>query len=521
MTTELRTTAQDAGVAASLPARVVGLPMWRIILLLALPVLGQQFLILAVSLSDRFLAGHYPALPPEQQAEALSQELLALGAASSSGLAALVPLETARELAARRVAYLSAQTTAQYLAWFISSYTVLVSVGSTALVARFIGAGRKGKALRVTHQSLTLAVVLGLAASVLGLLFIEQLVRVLQLRADAVEFAVAYLTPLFVLLVFQVVETAGIACLVGAGDTVTGMIVTGCVAVVNVPLSWAFCLGLGPFPKMGFAGIALGTALSHTLGCLAVLAVLARGRVGLKLGLRGFRPSWTLMVRLLRIGVPAGIDSLSVVAGQLWFLSIINELGDVAAGAHGIALIWEALAYLSGIAFGTAAMTLVGQNLGAGKPEEAARSGWYAFAIGAAVMTVMGTIFYVFAPQMFALFCPHPSQQPVIAAGVPALRLIAFAMPALAACQIITYALRGAGDTRMPVLYTWIGFLFIRIPLAYLLTKTTVELGMLGEISGMGLGLLGAWWAMFADLNVRGAFFIYRFASGRWQRIRV
>jgi Na+-driven multidrug efflux pump len=94
-------------------------------------------------------------------------------------------------------------------------------------------------------------------------------------------------------------------------------------------------------------------------------------------------------------------------------------------------------------------------------------------------------------------------------------------MPALAACQIFTFCLRGAGDTRVPVLFTWIGFLVVRIPLAYVLTRTSVDLGGLGVLPGLGLGLLGAWWAMFADLMVRGAFFLYRFASGRWQMVRV
>ena len=111
---------------------------------------------------------------------------------------------------------------------------------------------------------------------------------------------------------------------------------------------------------------------------------------------------------------------------------------------------------------------------------------------------------------MFWLFCTSPEQQPIVAEGVPVLRLVAFAMPALACCIIFTSALRGADDTRVPVLFTWVGFLGVRIPLAYLLTQP-----------GVGLGLFGAWLAMFADLTVRGGFFLARFRSGRWQRIEV
>ena len=112
-------------------------------------------------------------------------------------------------------------------------------------------------------------------------------------------------------------------------------------------------------------------------------------------------------------------------------------------------------------------------------------------------------------------------RRPVIEAGVPVLRLIAFAMPPLACTIIFTAALRGAGDTRVPVLFTLTGFFLIRIPLAYALTAERLDLGPLGEWPGGNLGLMGAWLAMFTDVFVRGAFFLYRFAGGRWQRIEV
>src|SRR6185437_7087918 len=217
---------------------------------------------------------------------------------------------------------------------------------------------------------------------------------------EVARLTVAYLQPLFALLVFQVIEAAGIACLVGAGDTLTGLWVRAGVAVFNVPLAWGFFHGFGPVPAMGFAGIALGTAVSNVLGAGAVVAVLLHGRAGLQLRWRQFWPDAGLIRRLLRLSVPAGVDSLSVAVGQLWFLSLINHLSDAAKAAHGIALQWEALGYLSGGAFGTAAMTLVGQNLGAKNPRRAARSGWTSLALGGTLMSCMGILFYLLAPQM-------------------------------------------------------------------------------------------------------------------------
>jgi Na+-driven multidrug efflux pump len=166
-------------------------------------------------------------------------------------------------------------------------------------------------------------------------------------------------------------------------------------------------------------------------------------------------------------------------------------------------------------------MTLVGQNLGAGRPEEAARAAWRSFLLACATMSFMGAIFFTFAPEMFRLFCPQPEQQSIVAAGVPVLRLVAFAMPPLASTIVFTFSLRGAGDTRVPVLFTWIGFFVVRIPLAYFLTRATVNLGPLGTWAGLHLGLLGAWWAMFADLVLRGMFFFLRFTHGAWKRQKV
>lgn len=463
------------------------LPAWRLVLFLAWPAWLQQFLNLLVSLSDRYLAGR-------------------------------VHGDTGVEHAAQ-----AAQTSAFYITWLISCYTVLVSVGSTAIVARMIGAGDRAGAVRTANQSIVLALILGLLGSGAALAGLPAMLRLLELHGAAAELAAAYFKPLFVLLVFQVIEAAGIACLVGAGDTRTGLVVLGCVAAINALLAWLFFHGLGPVPALGFAGIALGTALSHTLGALGILYVLARGRAGLQLELRLLTPDWTLLYRLLRVSIPAAADSLSVAMGQLWFLRIVNQLGDVAAAAHGIALGWEALGFLSGAAFGTAAMTLVSQNLGARRPNEAARSAWTAFYLGMGVMALMGVLFFAFAPAMFQLFCPQADQIDIVAAGVPVLRLVAFAMPALASCIIFTSALRGAGDTRVPVLFTWLGFFFVRIPLAYWLTRKTIDLNFvgLGIYAGWNLGLIGAWWAMLADIFVRGAFFLARFSSGRWRTMEV
>ena len=261
--------------AASMAVIDRPLPIWRLILLLAWPVLAQSTLNFAVTVSDRFLVGWLPFGTADQQVE-----------------------------------YQAAQTLALYISWFLSSYGLLVSVGSTALVARFIGARDQAGAVQATNQSIVLAVFLGLVGSAVGFLGLDRLVELLQLHGEAADFAKIYLRPFLWLLVFQVIEMAGIGCLVGVGDTRPCLWVLGTVAVINLPLAWGLAQGFGPVPRLGFQGVAVGTAISSSLGGLTILILLIRGRSGLKLHRRLLWPNWNLLGRLLRISGPAGIDSL-------------------------------------------------------------------------------------------------------------------------------------------------------------------------------------------------------------------
>jgi len=469
-------------VPAASAATVTQRTIWRQVLALALPNLAQQYLHLLVQLSDQKIAAELR-----------------------------VPV-------AERADYLSALTTAGYLYWCISSYTVLVSVGATAMVARFVGGGDWPAARRATGQAVLLGVAFGILGTLAGVFGLRTLIGLIGPSGLAGEHCIAFLMPLAILLAFQITESAAVACLVGAGDTRTGLYVLGGVAILNVPLAWGLCFGVGPFEGMGFTGIALGTALSHLTGCVVVLVLLVRGRSNLTLRLADLRPDRGLIRRMLRVSIPAAVDSLSVAVSQLWFLSLVNALPTVASAAHGIAIRVEALGFLAGAAFGTAAMSLVGRNLGARDSHQAARSGWASFALGCAAMSGMGVIYFALAPYFFQFFGGDPD---VVAAGVPVLRLIAFAMPALAGQIVFLSALRGAGDTRVPVLLNWFGFLGVRIPMAYVLTRSEVNLGPLGVVAGFDMGLFGAWIAMVADIWVRGLFFVLRFATGRWKRIEV
>jgi putative MATE family efflux protein len=444
--------------------------VWRQILILAAPALVQQGLLLFIQLYDQYLTGRF------------SEE------------------------------HKAALTTANYLYWFTTSYAVVVNAGATALVGRLIGERDFVLAHRATGQTLLLALGFGFAGALLAFVMLPYFIPILGLEGPTVDVSVEYLRPLAGMLPFYMIEVGGIACLVGAGDTRTGLKVLATVAAVNVPLAWGLSHGAWGLPDLGFLGIAWGTGLSHVGGACLVVAVLVRGRQGLQLHRRDLVPDVTLITRLLRVSIPAALDSLSVGTFQFIFLGFVNNIGVTAASAHGIAIRLEGLGYLSGAAFATATAGIIGRALGEKRPDIAAQAGWTALALGAGLMSFMGAIFFVFARPMFAIFNEGEHSEAVIDTGVPVLRLIAFAMPGLAGSIVLTQALRGAGDSRVPVLFTWIGFVGVRLPLAFVLTDPRC---------GIQLGLWGAWLAMFVDIYVRGVAFLVRFASGKWKTARV
>ena len=458
---------------------------WSRALTLAWPAAALQALHLVVNLSDRWLAGNSAAGPSADQ-----------------------------------IALQAAQTTCFYLSWMTAALGVLASAGASALVARRIGGDDRDGANAACHQALLLSLAAGIVGAIVGGGLLDTLLWALQLDGEAGAYARDYLRVTFLLLPVQLVGGTAAASLAAAGDTRTPLWIGVGVMLVNLPLAWIGFRGLGNWPGLGFVGIAWGTGLSQSLGTIVAIGVLAAGRAGLRLTADGLRPDWPLMARLLRISLPAAAESFSMVAGQMVFLAAVNGLGDAARAGHGIALGWETVAETLGLAFGVAANVLVGQNLGAGRPDDARRCGMAAYALGATGMSLVGAAFYTLAVPLFCFFCPHPEQAAIVETGVPVLKLVAFSMPMLASCHILAAALRGAGDTRFPLLFTAAGFFLVRLPLTAWLTGSVIRLPT-GTIEGWGLGLYGCWLAMQADIWFRGTLFLVRFARGRWQGTRV
>lgn len=439
----------------------------RPLLWLVWPVLIEQVLVMLVGFSDTLLAGHY-----------LSES------------------------------HLAAMTVMSYALWTLTNLFAVVSIGAVAMTARFVGANDWPLANRVTQQSFLLGAVLALVFSTAGLLWSSEFASILQLQGEPAELATRYLKILMPVVPLMMLEAVGIGCLRGAGDMLTGLATMILVNIVNICVAWSLCAGLGPFPELGWDGLAIGTACGHAVGGLIPFGVLLWGRRGLRLQFSKLWPDWDLMRRILRIGLPGGIDVLAVVSCQLLFISLVNRLTTDEVAAHGVAIRIESLAYLPGYAFQVAAATLVGQFLGARDQRRAARSVVVACCTSGSMLTFAGLVLF-FGGSTLVHWFVSDAQTGVLEIAPHLLKIVAFAMPPLALVQVLTGALRGAGDTRWPLIFTFIGFLGVRIPLAYAL------------LFYWHTGVTGAWYALVADIVVRCVLIGGRFMHGGWKRVEV
>jgi putative MATE family efflux protein len=447
---------------------------------LALPVMAEESLNLLVGYTDWYLAGHFLAGDEPKAAMGLMS----------------------------------------YVLWILPTLFSLISIGAMALVSRFVGAGMRNEASHVVNQ----AMLLGVVAAGIGILFFlvggQWFVSVMRLRPEAAELALRYIRIMTPAIPAIMVEQIGSACLRGSGDAVTGLIARVALNAVNMVLATVLVTGAGPFPNLGWDGLAIGTATGHSIGGLIILGMLFRGRNGMRLQFGWPRPDRETVRRILRIGLPGGFDASAVVICHLIYVSIINALGTDASAAHGLGLQIEALAYLPGSAFQVAAAALAGQALGANEPRQAVRSVVMAAVCGVAVMSLAGLLFYFAGEHLARFFIGRPTDLTRHAGEL--LKIVACGCPALALLTVLSGGLRGSGDTRVPLVITFIGLVGVRIPCACFLAWDHVPLPFTGvSLPGLGLGVGGAWLAMILDAWLRSQLVLLRFLHGGWTRVKV
>ncbi len=386
-----------------------------------------------------------------------------------------------------------------------------LATGATALVARAVGAGDQAESDRSATSAVLVAAALSVPLLALTYFFDAPLLRLMTFGSTGADIEGIVANGSLVLHVLAwgilgyMVMTTATGAMQGAGDTRPALYVGIGVNVVNLGLDWLLIYGHWGFPALGLVGAAVATSASYTVGGAIFLVLLLRGRRPVRLATRDLRLPDTAR-RVVRVGGPAFLEQLLLNVGFLAYLLLIVHLGAASLAAHQIGLRVQSFAFMPGFGFAAAASALVGQGLGRGSPEEAEANGWVATVMGLACMVALSIPMFVFAPQMAGLFTSDPD---ALRLSVTWIHVLVFAMPAIAFHFTAAGALRGAGDTRWPLMVSFAGLWLVRLPVAW-------YLGL-----HLGMGMTGIWAGYLVEYYLRAAVTTARFGQGRWKTMKV
>ncbi len=381
--------------------------------------------------------------------------------------------------------------------WLMGGLASAANMGFSVQVAHFIGANDFEAARRVLRQSLVCCLLWSLVISLTALLISPYLPFWLGGTADiardaSLYFAVIGLCGIF----FQMGGLAG-SMLKCSGNMKIPSILNIGMCVMDVAFNYLFIYIL----DMGVIGAAMGTGLAEliTAGLMLYFLLVRSSMLSLK-GRRGsFRPKADTVGTAIKIGAPMGLQHLLMGSAQIVSTLIVAPLGTIAIAAHSLAITVESLCYMPGYGIAEAATTLVGQGIGAGQQVLTRSFARMSVALGIGVMTLMGVLMWIFAPELMSLMSPV---EEVIALGTEVLRIEAWAEPMFAAAIVVNGVFIGAGDTIIPALMSLCSMWFVRLTLAAGLAPK--------------FGLKGVWTAMAIELTFRGSIFLVRLFKGKW-----
>lgn len=388
----------------------------------------------------------------------------------------------------------------------VSVAMTAVGTGTLALVARHVGAREAGAAEGVLGQSIVAAFAMSVIAVIPMIVFATGVVTLFGVDADVVSEGSDFVRMVMLSIPQSAVLFVVGSALRGAGDTRTPLFIGIIVNILNVAGNYILIFGKFGAPAMGVRGSALATTIAFTVGTLIGLVLLGRGSLVLKLHRQHFRPTFDTIRRVLAIGYPTAGEQVLMQIGFFFYLFFAARYGTSAVAAYFIGVRILAMSFLPGFGFGAAAATLVGQNLGANDPALAERSGWEANRLAVYLMSAGGIVIFVAARPIAALFVDDPA---VVRDAVSFIRTLAAAQPLMAVDFTIGGALRGAGDTRFPLVAVCVGFYGCRLLCAYLAAMV------------LHLSLEWVWFALMGDYIARCALKGWRFQSGSWKHISV
>ena len=393
---------------------------------------------------------------------------------------------------------------------FIMVLMIAISGGSSVLVAHAYGAKDHKKVSRIAAHSVFFMIIASLLIVMpLGLLLSGRILMLLGAEEQVVQLGVSYLNILFMGSVFTMFTFGITGILLGVGKTKVSLVFLVFINILNVIFNYIFIFGMGPIPPFGVAGAALGTVIARGIGALAGLWILKAPRFRIEAGYRdGLTVDFPLLKKILFLGGPRSLQGIVRNFSRLvvlWIISLLPESTRLVS-AYSVSMQVRMISTFIGLAFMSATMSRVGQNLGAGDPESAEKSGWIASGMATGLMTAFALIFLIFPGYIMAFFT---NDVRVISAGITFFVITALAEPVMAFSFALGGGLRGGGDPVSPFIYSSISDLVVVIGAGYVLA---IKLNM---------GLPGIAVAISLSAVTRAIPTMWKFWKGGWKTVKL
>ncbi|MFB6109378.1 MAG: MATE family efflux transporter [Halodesulfurarchaeum sp.] len=391
-----------------------------------------------------------------------------------------------------------------------------VSSGTISVVSRLHGAGEYTRANLAIKQSLWLAIAISVPIVVAGWIWAESLIDLLTDDPRVIALGATYLKIIMLSAPFRFWGMVGSRALAGAGDTQTPMYVRATTVPTNIALNAVLIFGLGPAPRLGIAGAAIGTAIANTLAATIFSVLLLSGRFAVGLNVGGTQFDRDIVREIARVGIPLSGTRLAQTFGRFPFLFVLGVLGTNVVAAYAIGRRLVMLAMMPAWGYSTASSTLVGQAIGSGGYAEAENYGWQSVRIALATQLSIAALLSLTARPLALLFDAE-----TVALTVEFIYVFAGMIAGYSVARTLRGALRGAGDTRFPLYGTVLGYYLVRLPIAALALPAGIVISGFGVsvTPGLGLGLVAVYVAIWADNYTRAAVNWLRFRSDRWKAI--
>jgi len=377
-----------------------------------------------------------------------------------------------------------------------------VAIAATTVVAQAKGAGAPGLLEKGAAQSILLAVALGVVSGSAGVLLARPTMQLMGAVGAVEDYGVAYMRPVLLASPLYAFALTGGGILRGTGDTRTPMVFTLISNALKIVLSGLLVFGKAGFPCMGVKGAALATVVCYGVNAALLGTKLSRGFGPVRLRLRAFLPDPGLLKRIMRLALPVGGELMIMRAGFIFYMRMVSALGTIALAANQIAMRLESISLSIAFGFTAAATTLVGQAVGRRNLADAARNVVATARLSLISMCSMTVVLILVRHWAVDMFAPEAA---VRGPAIVCLVIAAFELIPLGFIFTFAGALRGAGDTRSPMIVAIVGTFIFRLPLVYLLGVRS------------GLGLPGIWYGTILDWIGRSIVIYLIYRTGAWK----